>query len=89
MSEPLLTAGQLAAWLNISRAKAYDVEAGRIRIDTAVRWDKAKVQEWLDGQGEAARPQIAFRHLTPSSGSPAPRRRAASRRRAGRNASGA
>ncbi len=90
MSEPLLTANDLAAWLNISRTTAYTIEAGRVQLrpDGTVRWDRAKVQAWIDGLmgqgGGDDRPPVAYRHVTLPAESPSRRPPSASRRRAGR-----
>ena len=59
---PLLTADQLAAWLSISRTAAYRIEAGRIRINGSVRWDREAVQKWLDRQREGEI-RMTLRHI--------------------------
>lgn len=53
MQRQLLTIAQVADWLNISLKTAYKWSAegkvpGRINLGYAVRFDPAKIQEWLD-----------------------------------------
>jgi len=55
---PLMTARQVADWLNISPATVLDwYEAGRLpgfKLGRAVRFDRAALEAWLSEQKRAA-----------------------------------
>lgn len=58
-NEKWLTIDDLAAYLKVSRAKLYQMaQKGRLpasKIGTQWRFDRQKIDEWMNGEGDAVR----------------------------------
>lgn len=54
---PLLNAAEVAAWLNITEARVYELARGKIlpavRMGRQVRFDPVRVEAWINSGGEA------------------------------------
>jgi excisionase family DNA binding protein len=54
--EPLLTTGQVAEWLNISKATVLDwSEAGKLpsrKLGHVRRYDRAEIEAWIDAKAD-------------------------------------
>jgi excisionase family DNA binding protein len=56
--EPLLAADAVAEWLSVPRLRVYEMartgELPAVRLGRSIRFDPARVREWIDEGGTAA-----------------------------------
>ena len=55
--EPLVTASEVAGWLSVDRLRVYELartqQIPSLKIGRSVRFDPAKVREWIENGGTA------------------------------------